>query len=79
MYPVKVHPGYGYPDADRDPHLLPLSAGILAELPPATVKIGSLNLPAAGGCAVMALPDGRLAFDPLAILAEEGCDVNGRW
>ena len=49
MFPVKIHPGYGYPAASRDPHLLSRDGGQVVELPPVTLKVGSLSLPAAGG------------------------------
>ncbi len=60
VFPVKVHPSYGYPDADRDPHVLERPGGRLAEVPPATLRVGSLILPAAGGA--------YLRFFPVALL-----------
>ena len=53
IYPVQ-HDHYGMPDAPRTPHR-PLDGGIL-ELPPATLRVGSRNLPAAGGGYFRLLP-----------------------
>ena len=60
MFPVRVHPGYGYPSAPRDPHLISRDSGSLVEIPPATLKVGRLNLPAAGGA--------YLRFFPVALV-----------
>jgi polysaccharide deacetylase family protein (PEP-CTERM system associated) len=60
LFPVRVHPRYGFPGGRRDPHVLHRPAGALAEIPPATISLGSLNLPAAGGA--------YLRFFPLALL-----------
>jgi polysaccharide deacetylase family protein (PEP-CTERM system associated) len=49
VFPVKTHPDYGYPDAQRDPHLMRLPSGVLAEVPLATLRLGGTSLPAAGG------------------------------
>jgi len=56
VFPVRVHPSYGYPDANRDPHVLDRPGGRLAEVPPATLKVGSLTLPAAGGAYLRFFP-----------------------
>jgi polysaccharide deacetylase family protein (PEP-CTERM system associated) len=48
LFPVR-RPGYGYPSAQRAPHLLHRPAGVLAEFPLATTKIFAYNVPAAGG------------------------------
>jgi polysaccharide deacetylase family protein (PEP-CTERM system associated) len=61
VFPVRVHPTYGYPDADRDPHVLDRPGGRLVEVPPATLQVGSLTLPAAGGA--------YLRFFPVALLS----------
>ncbi|WP_018866607.1 MULTISPECIES: XrtA system polysaccharide deacetylase [unclassified Thioalkalivibrio] len=53
IYPVR-HDHYGMPDAPREPHR-PLEGGIL-ELPPATLRMGGRNLPAAGGGYFRLLP-----------------------
>lgn len=48
LFPIR-RPGYGYPRGGRDPYWLERPSGRLAEIPPATVRVGSVNLPAAGG------------------------------
>ncbi|MFO7954971.1 XrtA system polysaccharide deacetylase [Thioalkalivibrio sp.] len=53
IYPVR-HDHYGMPDAPREAHR-PLPGGIL-ELPPATLRMGGRNLPAAGGGYFRLLP-----------------------
>lgn len=58
VFPVRVHPSYGYPDANRDPHVLERPAGRLVEVPPATLRIGGLTLPAAGGAYLRFFPVG---------------------
>ncbi len=57
LFPVR-RPGYGYPDGGRDPHWLDRPAGRLAEVPPATLRVGGINLPAAGGAYFRILPYG---------------------
>ena len=56
MVPVRVHPGYGYPRANPDPHPLRRPAGTLQELPPATLRVGPMNLPAGGGAYLRFFP-----------------------
>ena len=56
MFPVKVHPGYGYPQAPPDPHLIPRPGGSIWEVPPATLRVGGLSLPAAGGAYLRFFP-----------------------
>ncbi len=56
LFPVRVHPSYGYPDADPDPHVLRRGPGRLAEIPLATLRIGGLSLPAAGGAYLRFFP-----------------------
>jgi polysaccharide deacetylase family protein (PEP-CTERM system associated) len=48
LFPI-IRRGYGYPNGARDPHALRSPAGTLVELPPATLRRGGVNLPAAGG------------------------------
>lgn len=55
LFPVRRR-GYGYPSGARDPHWLNRPAGRLAEIPPATLRIGGLNVPAAGGAYFRLLP-----------------------
>jgi len=56
VFPVRVHPTYGYPDAKPDPHVLERTSGRLAEIPPATLRVGGLRLPAAGGAYLRFFP-----------------------
>lgn len=55
LFPVR-RPGYGYPDGQRDPHRLKLKGGSLAEVPPATLRLWGMNLPAGGGAYFRLLP-----------------------
>jgi len=48
LFPVR-RPGYGYAAGRREPHWLERPAGRLAEVPPATLRVAGVNLPAAGG------------------------------
>ena len=57
LFPIR-RPGYGYPSARRDPHWLERPAGFLAEIPPATLGVAGLSLPAAGGAYFRLLPYG---------------------
>jgi polysaccharide deacetylase family protein (PEP-CTERM system associated) len=55
LFPI-ARRGYGYRDGRRDPHVLRSPAGTLVELPPATLRLGGMNLPAAGGAYFRLLP-----------------------
>jgi polysaccharide deacetylase family protein (PEP-CTERM system associated) len=55
LFPVS-RPGYGYPAGRRDPHWIERDVGRIAEMPPATVRVGKLNLPAGGGAYFRLLP-----------------------
>ena len=55
LFPVR-RPGYGYAAGSREPHWLERPAGRLAEVPPATLRVGGVNLPAAGGAYFRLLP-----------------------
>lgn len=48
LFPVSRR-GYGYPGAERDPHVRRSPAGALVELPPTTLRRAGFNFPAAGG------------------------------
>jgi polysaccharide deacetylase family protein (PEP-CTERM system associated) len=48
LFPIR-RPGYGYVNGQRDPYWIDRSAGRLIELPPATLSLGKINVPAAGG------------------------------
>jgi polysaccharide deacetylase family protein (PEP-CTERM system associated) len=55
LFPVR-RSGYGFEGGVRDPHQLMLSGLPLHEVPPATLKVGSAILPAAGGAYFRHLP-----------------------
>lgn len=59
LFPIRRR-GYGYPSAQRTPHLIQRPNGKLAEFPLATTKILSYPVPAAGG--------GYLRQFPLAVI-----------
>ena len=50
LFPVRrPGGGYGYPTGYPDPHWIERSAGRLAEIPPSTLDLCGMRLPAAGG------------------------------
>ncbi|MBI1722496.1 MAG: DUF3473 domain-containing protein [Gemmatimonadetes bacterium] len=55
LFPVR-RPGYGYAAGLRDPHWLDRPGGRLVEVPPATLRMFGVNLPAAGGAYFRLLP-----------------------
>lgn len=55
LFPVR-RPGYGYPSAERIPHVVRRPEGTIVELPPATLRILGLDLPAGGGAYFRVLP-----------------------
>jgi polysaccharide deacetylase family protein (PEP-CTERM system associated) len=55
LFPVR-RPGYGYRGGARDPHLLERPAGTLVEIPPLTLRVLGVNLPAGGGAYFRLLP-----------------------
>lgn len=57
LFPIR-RPDYGYPGADPEPHLIRRASGTLLELPPATIVIGGVRVPAAGGGYFRQLPYG---------------------
>ena len=57
IFPIR-HDRYGIPGAPRHPHELARPAGKLTEAPPSTVRLGSMNLPVAGGGYFRLLPYG---------------------
>ena len=57
LYPVRRR-GYGYPAGAPDPWWVERGAGRLLEVPPATLEIGPLRLPAGGGGTFRHLPYG---------------------
>ncbi|MGH9158489.1 MAG: XrtA system polysaccharide deacetylase [Vicinamibacteraceae bacterium] len=68
IFPIR-HDRYGIPDAPRHVHTLARAAGSLVELPPATLRLGRLNVPIAGG--------GYLRFWPYAWTAAGIRRING--
>jgi hypothetical protein len=59
IFPV-YHDRYGIPDAPRSPFLAAGHRGVILEFPPATLRVGRLNLPVGGG--------GYFRLFPLAML-----------
>jgi polysaccharide deacetylase family protein (PEP-CTERM system associated) len=57
LFPIR-RPGYGYANGQRDPHWLERPGGRLGQAPPATLKLGALQIPAAGGGYFRLLPYG---------------------
>jgi len=55
IFPVR-HDRYGIPDADPCLHIVKRTSGLIVEVPPATVKLCGLHLPAAGGGYFRLLP-----------------------
>ncbi|HYD53076.1 MAG TPA: XrtA system polysaccharide deacetylase [Gemmatimonadaceae bacterium] len=55
LFPIR-RPGYGYPDAPTEPHVIERPAGRLVELPPATTTILGRRIPVAGGGYLRQLP-----------------------
>lgn len=57
LFPIR-RPGYGYAAGLPDPHWIERPAGRLAEIPPTTLRVGRVRLPAAGGAYFRLLPYG---------------------
>ena len=55
IFPIH-HDRYGIPDAERHEHVLRRKSGTLIELPASTARLGSVNLPIAGGGYFRLLP-----------------------
>lgn len=55
LFPVSRR-GYGYVGGGRDPYWIERPAGRIAEIPPATLRVGGRSLPAAGGAYFRLLP-----------------------
>jgi polysaccharide deacetylase family protein (PEP-CTERM system associated) len=55
LVPVR-RPGYGYATARREPHRIDRPAGVIEEFPPATLRVGGWNVPAAGGAYLRIFP-----------------------
>lgn len=56
LFPMSLHPGYGYPDGQVDPHEIVRPAGSILEVPPLTLGVPGGRLPAAGGAYVRFFP-----------------------
>jgi polysaccharide deacetylase family protein (PEP-CTERM system associated) len=55
IFPIH-HDRYGIPDAPRTAHVIKRGAGSIVEIPASTVRVGSSNLPIAGGGYFRLLP-----------------------
>ena len=64
LFPVRRPGGYGYPDANPDPHWITRPAGRIAEFPLTTLFRFGMRIPAAGGAYFRVFPYGvvRSAF-----------------
>jgi polysaccharide deacetylase family protein (PEP-CTERM system associated) len=56
LFPVRRHPTYGYPAADRYPHRIHRDLGSLVEIPSTTLRVLGGTLPASGGAYFRMLP-----------------------
>ncbi len=48
IFPIR-HDRYGFPEADRFPHIIKRSNGTIVEFPPSTYRLFGQNIPVAGG------------------------------
>jgi len=55
IFPVR-HDRYGIPDAPRHPYRMRRPAGVITEVPPATLRVAGQNVPVAGGGYFRLLP-----------------------
>lgn len=56
LFPVRRHPTYGYPAAERYPHWIERAGGTLAEIPSTTLRLLAGTWPASGGAYFRMLP-----------------------
>jgi polysaccharide deacetylase family protein (PEP-CTERM system associated) len=56
LFPVRRHPTYGYPTAERFPHWIQRAAGALVEIPSTTLRMLGGTWPTAGGAYFRLLP-----------------------
>jgi polysaccharide deacetylase family protein (PEP-CTERM system associated) len=56
LFPIRRPGGYGYAGGRADPHWLELASGVLAEVPPTTLRRLGASIPAAGGAYFRILP-----------------------
>jgi polysaccharide deacetylase family protein (PEP-CTERM system associated) len=71
IFPIH-HDRYGIPGTPRHPHTLRLASGPLVEVPPSTVKVGTMTLPVAGGGYFRLLPYGWTRWGIERLNAHEG-------
>ena len=62
LFPIKHHPAYAYPEGKRDPQWITRPSGRIAEIPPGTLRLAGMNLPAAGGDRLLS----EFRFSPIA-------------
>jgi polysaccharide deacetylase family protein (PEP-CTERM system associated) len=56
LFPIGIHPGYGYPDGNADPYVIERPPGVIVEVPPLTLAVLGRRLPAAGGAYLRFFP-----------------------
>jgi polysaccharide deacetylase family protein (PEP-CTERM system associated) len=56
LFPIRMHPNYGYPAADPDPFWIERDGGSLLEFPLLTLSLAGGRLPAAGGAYLRFFP-----------------------
>jgi polysaccharide deacetylase family protein (PEP-CTERM system associated) len=56
LFPVRRHPTYGYPTAERYPHWIERAGGTLLEIPSTTLRLLGGTWPASGGAYFRMLP-----------------------
>lgn len=56
LFPIRVHPQYGYPDGESDPYWIERPGTRLLEVPPLTLRFLGRRLPAAGGAYLRFFP-----------------------
>lgn len=61
LFPISRR-GYGYPSANRSPHVIRRASGTLVEFPLATTRLFSYQIPAAGGGYLRQFPLGIIRY-----------------
>jgi polysaccharide deacetylase family protein (PEP-CTERM system associated) len=56
LFPISVHPSYGYPGGGADLHAIERPSGSIWEVPPLTLSVFGRRLPAAGGAYLRFFP-----------------------
>jgi hypothetical protein len=72
IYPVR-HDRYGVPDAPRGPFLAGGAEREILELPPATLRLGALNVPVGGGGYFRLLPSSLMRLALSLSRRDPGC------